>query len=31
MADMKSGDTELTNASRHEVERDKQGLSPLGP
>jgi hypothetical protein len=30
MADMKSGDTELTNASRHEVEQRKQGLSPLG-
>ena len=31
MADMKSGDTELTNASRHEVERTKQGQSPLAP
>lgn len=31
MADMKSGDTELTNASRHEVERRKQGRSPLAP
>lgn len=31
MADMKSGDTELTNASRHEVERRKDGLSPLAP
>ncbi|WP_291173714.1 hypothetical protein [Hyphomicrobium sp.] len=31
MADMKSGDTELTNASRHEVERRKEGKSPLSP
>ena len=31
MADMKSGDTELTNASRAEVERRKQGASPLAP
>jgi hypothetical protein len=31
MADMKSGDTELTNASRHEVERKKQDQSPLSP
>ncbi len=31
MADMKSGDTELTNASRHEVESRKAGQSPLGP
>lgn len=31
MADMKSGDTELTNASRHEVESRKAERSPLGP
>jgi hypothetical protein len=31
MADMKSGDTELTNASRHEVERRKEGRPPLAP
>jgi hypothetical protein len=31
MADMKSGDTELTNASRVEVERGKQNQSPLAP
>lgn len=31
MADMKSGDTELTNASRVDVERSKQGRSPLSP
>lgn len=30
MADMKSGDTELTSASRAEVERRKQSQSPLG-
>lgn len=30
MDDMKSGDTELTNASRLEAERRKQGQSPLG-
>jgi hypothetical protein len=29
MNDMKSGDTELTNASRHEVEARKAGQSPL--
>lgn len=31
MADMKSTDTELTNASRAEVEREKKGRSPLAP
>jgi hypothetical protein len=31
MADMKSGDTELTNASRVAVERGKQNQSPLAP
>ncbi len=31
MADMKSGDTELTNASRQEIETRKAGQSPLGP
>lgn len=31
MADMKSGDTELTNASRHEVERRKEGKPLLAP
>lgn len=31
MSDMKSGDTELTNASRAEVERKRQGQPPLGP
>lgn len=30
MADMKERDTELTNASRAEVERKKQEASPLG-
>jgi hypothetical protein len=30
MEDMKSGDTELTNASRLEAERRKAGQSPLG-
>jgi hypothetical protein len=31
MADMKSGDKKLTDASRAEVERGKQSLSPLAP
>ena len=31
MADMKAGDTELTNESRAEVERRTQGQSPLAP
>lgn len=31
MADMKSGDTELTNASRYDVEQKKRGQSPLAP
>jgi hypothetical protein len=31
MADMKSADTELTSVSRLEVERRRQGLSPLSP
>lgn len=31
MNDMKSGDTELTNASRVEVEERKKSASPLGP
>jgi hypothetical protein len=31
MADMKSEDTRLTNASRAEVERQKQEQSPLAP
>lgn len=31
MADMKAGDTELTNASRADAERRKQEQSPLGP
>jgi hypothetical protein len=31
MADMKAGDTKLTNESRDEVERGKQGQSPLAP
>lgn len=31
MSDMKSTDTELTNASRAEVEREKKGRSPLAP
>lgn len=31
MADMKSGDTELTTASRLEVERRKQSQPPLAP
>jgi hypothetical protein len=31
MQDMKSGDTELTNASRAEVERRKETRSPLNP
>ncbi|WP_072391893.1 hypothetical protein [Hyphomicrobium sp. CS1GBMeth3] len=31
MADMKSGDTELTNASRAEIERAKKGQSILAP
>jgi hypothetical protein len=31
MADMKAGDTKLTNESRAEVEREKQGQSPLAP
>lgn len=31
MADMKAGDTQLTNASRADAERRKQEQSPLGP
>ncbi len=31
MAELKAGDTELTNASRAEVERQKSEQSPLGP
>jgi hypothetical protein len=31
MAEMKSGDKKLTDDSRAEVERGKQGLSPLAP
>jgi hypothetical protein len=31
MADMKAGDTEMTNESREAVEREKQGQSPLAP
>jgi hypothetical protein len=31
MADMKSEDTKLTNASRTEVERQKREQSPLAP
>jgi hypothetical protein len=31
MAEMKSGDKKLTDASRDEVERAKQSRSPLAP